>query len=104
MSLCLGFPGDGEEYGQIQQEIEQISRDLEIEHYLSRVESQISDNSLSGSPENFNDENVSGRQQARCQYEEDCYKSGYWGGIVCDCSECCAGDCNLPWNWVSWPC
>ena len=41
MGLCLGFPGDGEEYGQIQQEIEQISRDLEIEHYLSRVESQV---------------------------------------------------------------
>merc|ERR1711971_53292 len=105
ISLSFGLPGDGEEYREIQQEIEQISRDREIGNYFNRVQNQISDNSLSGSAENLNDEDISGRDQtARCAYEENCYRSGYWGGIVCDCRECCEGNCNYEWNWVSWVC
>ena len=41
ISLSFGLPGDGEEYREIQQEIEQISRDLEIGNYFNRVQNQV---------------------------------------------------------------
>lgn len=41
LSLSLVFGGVEEEYSQIQQQIEKISRDLEVEHHFNRVESQV---------------------------------------------------------------
>ena len=41
ISLSFGLPGDGEEYREIQQEIEQISRDQEIGNYFNRVQDQV---------------------------------------------------------------
>ena len=41
ISLSFGLPSDGEEYREIQQEIEKISRDREIGNYFSRVENQV---------------------------------------------------------------
>ena len=41
ISLSFGLPGDGEEYHEIQQEIEQISKDLEIGNYFNRVQNQV---------------------------------------------------------------
>ena len=35
------MPSDGEEYREIQQEIEKISRDREIGNYFNRVENQV---------------------------------------------------------------
>ena len=41
ISLSCGLPTDGEEYREIQQEIEQISRDREIGNYFNRVQDQV---------------------------------------------------------------
>lgn len=41
ISLSFGLPSDGEEYREIQQEIEKISRDREIGNYFNRVENQV---------------------------------------------------------------
>ena len=41
ISLSFGLPGDGEEYREIQQEIERISRDREIGNYFNRVQDQV---------------------------------------------------------------
>ena len=41
ISLSFGLPSDGEEYREIQQEIEQISRDREIGNYFNRVQDQV---------------------------------------------------------------
>ena len=46
ISLSFGLPSDGEEYREIQQEIEKISRDREIGNYFSRVENQVDLNLL----------------------------------------------------------
>ena len=41
LSLGLVTADRREEYSQIQQEIERISRDLEVEHHFNRVEDQV---------------------------------------------------------------
>ena len=41
ISLSFGLPSSGEEYREIQQEIEKISRDREIGNYFNRVENQV---------------------------------------------------------------
>ena len=40
LSLGLVAADRKEEYSQIQQEIERISRDLEVEHHFNRIEDQ----------------------------------------------------------------
>ena len=40
-SVSSGYPGDGERYEEIQEEIETISRGLEIESYFNRMEAEV---------------------------------------------------------------
>ena len=48
LSLGLVTADRKEEYSQIQQEIERISRDLEVEHHFNRVEDQVGLDDLQG--------------------------------------------------------
>ena len=40
-SVSNGYPGEGERYEEIQEEIETISRGLEIESYFNRMEAEV---------------------------------------------------------------
>ena len=122
-------------FDEIQSEVEAIARSQQVLNLFSAIESEVSRylcrvrsscviftpsspqlTEVPGSP------NLEVEGKARCEYEEECYRSdidnyllhlgylqyvsrsGYWGGIVCDCRECCNNYCSLPTSWVSWSC
>merc|ERR1712228_400145 len=92
---------------EIQSEIQRSERNLQVLSHLTALESQLgeADDRKADIKEASDDKGDETEGRQSCLYEENCYKSGYWGGLVCDCQECCPpSNCNLPWNWQKWTC
>jgi len=92
---------------EIQSEIQRSERNLQVLSHLTSLESQLgeADDRKADIKEASDDKGDETEGRQSCLYEENCYKSGYWGGLVCDCQECCPpSNCNLPWNWQKWSC
>jgi len=45
-----------------------------------------------------------GRVTSARQEASLCFKDEFWGGIVCDCFECCRLNCRYAEAWDKWHC
>merc|ERR1712129_83141 len=79
--------------------IEMTRPDKAIANFLIDIEVQLRKGIL---PDGWKKRNGVKLSRGRCEHKEKCWNDSYWGGIVCNCMECCQFYCGSPGAWKTW--